>query len=50
MATGSLKRLTSCHSHLALSEVATRDLGVAGDRVEEVRMLNVAAHPAKAAE
>jgi RNA polymerase primary sigma factor len=29
-------------------EVATRDLGIAGNRVEEVRRSNVAAHPAKA--
>ncbi|MDQ2792099.1 MAG: hypothetical protein M3Y73_21245 [Actinomycetota bacterium] len=45
-----MRRLTSCRPHLALGEVATRDLGVAGNRVEEVRMLSVAAQPAKAAE
>jgi hypothetical protein len=44
-----LRTLKSCNPHLALGEVATRDLGVAGNRVEEV-MLSVAAHPAKAAE
>jgi hypothetical protein len=33
--------------HLVLGEVATRDLGVAGNRVKEVRMSSVATHPAK---
>jgi hypothetical protein len=42
--------LKSCNPHLALGEVATRDLGVAGNRVEKVRILSVAAHPATAAE
>ncbi len=50
MAAGSLRRPKSCRPHLALDEVATRNLGVAGNRVEEVRMLSVAAHPVKAAE
>lgn len=48
IATESLRALKSCHSYRALGEVATRDLGVAGNRVEEVRMVNVAAHPTKA--
>lgn len=38
VATESLRRLKACRLHLALGEVATRDLGLAGNRVEEVRM------------
>jgi hypothetical protein len=49
MATGPLRRPKPCRPRLALGEVATRNLGVAGSRVEEVRMLSVAAHPTKAA-
>jgi hypothetical protein len=40
----------SCGPHFRAGEVATEGLGVAGNRVEEVRMLSVAAHPANAAE
>ena len=39
---GSLRSLKSCRPHLAPGGVATRDSGLAGDRVEEMRMVSVA--------
>jgi hypothetical protein len=46
----SVRTLNLCCPHRALGEVATRNFGVARNRVEEVMIVNVAAHPVKAAQ